>query len=360
LPADPRFFLRAGPFSLAAVAEAAGGTVQGRSADPERRFLGVAPLQSAGPDEVSFLDNRRYAEALRATRAGAVILHPDMADQVPPGTIAITTAAPYLGYARVAAMFHPEPPPRPGIHPTAVVAADADIGEGCEIGPYAVIGAGARIGPGCVIGPHAVIGPGVVLGAGCRIHAHASISHCLAGDRVVLHPGARVGNEGFGFATTATGEHVTMPQLGRVILGDGVEIGANSAVDRGSGHDTVLGPGTRLDNLVQIGHNVRTGRGCVIVAQAGISGSTTLGDFVVVAAQAGLVGHLTIGPKARIGAQAGVTNDVPAGTDVLGSPAWPVREFWRAMARLRRLAGGTAGRNGKAAAGTGGAGEETG
>jgi len=162
LPADPRFFLRAGPFSLAAVAEAAGGTVQGPSADPERRFSGVAPLQSAGPDEVSFLDNRRYAEALRATRAGAVILHPDMADQVPPGTIAITTAAPYLGYARVAAMFHPEPPPRPGIHPTAVVAADADIGEGCEIGPYAVIGAGARI-EGSIVADGSVIGEGAKL-----------------------------------------------------------------------------------------------------------------------------------------------------------------------------------------------------
>jgi UDP-3-O-[3-hydroxymyristoyl] glucosamine N-acyltransferase len=356
LPADPRFFLRAGPFSLAAVVEAAGGTVRGAPADPARLFVGVAPLQSAGPDEVSFLDNRRYAEALRATRAGAVILHPDMADRVPAGTIAIAAAAPYLGYARVAAMFHPEPPPRPGIHPTAVVAADAEIGEGCEIGPYAVVGAGARIGPGSVIGPHAVVGPGVVLGAGCRIHAHASISHCLAGDRVVLHPGARVGNEGFGFATTAAGEHVTMPQLGRVILGEGVEIGANSTVDRGSGHDTVLGPGTRLDNLVQIGHNVRTGRGCVIVAQAGVSGSTTLGDFVVVAAQAGLVGHISVGSRARVGAQAGVINDVPPGADVLGSPAWPVREFWRAVARLRRLA---AGGDGKAAARTGG-GEEAG
>ncbi|MBW8269321.1 UDP-3-O-(3-hydroxymyristoyl)glucosamine N-acyltransferase [Caldovatus aquaticus] len=365
MPADPRFHPRSGPFSLAAVARAAGGVVAAApaAADPERRlFSGVAPLQSAGPDEVSFLDNRRYLEALRATRAGAVILQPDLVGQVPPGTIAIATDAPYLGYARVAALFHPAPPPTPGIHPTAVVAPDADIGEGCEIGPYAVIGAGARIGPGCVIGPHAVVGPGVVLGAGCRIHAHASITHCLAGDRVVLHPGARVGNEGFGFATTAEGAHVTVPQLGRVILGDGVEIGANSTVDRGSGHDTVLGPGTRLDNLVQIGHNVRTGRGCVIVAQAGVSGSTTLGDFVIVAAQAGLTGHLTIGPRARIGAQAGVINDVPAGTDVLGSPAWPVREFWRAVARLRQLAARGGDGKGRVArkAAAGRAGEDTG
>jgi UDP-3-O-[3-hydroxymyristoyl] glucosamine N-acyltransferase len=352
LAADPRFFALSGPHGLAAIAAAAGGRLaegaDGAAAVAASRvFRGVAPLQSAGPEEVSFLDNRRYAEALRTTRAGAVIVHPEMAAMVPQGCVAIATPQPYLGYARVAALFHPPPPPVPGVHPSAVVAPDAALGEGCEVGPFAVVGAAARIGRGCVIGPHAVVGPGVVLGAGCRIHAHASISHCLAGDRVVLHPGARVGNEGFGFATTAAGEHVTMPQLGRVILGDGVEIGANSTVDRGSGHDTVLGPGTRLDNLVQIGHNVRTGRGCVIVAQAGISGSTTLGDFVVVAAQAGLTGHLEIGPKARIGAQAGVMNDVPAGTDVAGSPAFRARDYFRSVARMRRLGKATAGGRGK-------------
>ncbi len=372
MAADPRFFPQAGPFGLAEIAQAAGGTLlppppppaaeQG-GADPAaaavaaaaaaRRFTGVGPLQSAGPEEVSFLDNRRYLAALRATRAGAVVLHPEMAAQAPAGVAVIATPQPYLGFARVAALFHPPPPPVPGLHPTAVVAPDAEIGAGCEIGPYAVIGAGARIGPGTVVGPHAVVGPGVVLGAGCRLHAHASISHCLAGDRVVLHPGARVGNEGFGFATTERGEHVTMPQLGRVILGDAVEIGTNSTVDRGSGHDTVLGPGTRLDNLVQIGHNARTGQGCVIVAQAGISGSTTLGDFVVMAAQSGVTGHVRIGSKARIGAQAGVINDVPAGTDMLGSPAWRARDFWRAIARLRRLGGAAGG-------GTDGGGEQTG
>jgi UDP-3-O-[3-hydroxymyristoyl] glucosamine N-acyltransferase len=348
LAADPRFYASSGPHGLDAIAAAAGGRIAaggaGEAAAAPRLFRGVAPLQSAGPEDVSFLDNRRYAEALRATRAGAVILQPEMAAMVPEGCVAVATPQPYLGYARVAALFHPPPPPVPGVHPSAVVAPDAELGEGCEVGPCAVIGAAARIGPGCVIGPHAVIGPGVVLGARCRIHAHASVSHCLAGERVVLHPGARVGNEGFGFATTAAGEHVTMPQLGRVILGDGVEIGANSTVDRGSGHDTVLGPGTRLDNLVQIGHNVRTGRGCIIVAQAGISGSTTLGDFVVVAAQAGLTGHLEIGPKARIGAQAGVMNDVPPGTDVAGSPAIRARDFFRSVARLRRLGETPAGR----------------
>ena len=334
MAADPRFFASAGPQSLAAIAAAAGGSFEG---DGARLFAGVAPLQAATREEVSFLDNRRYADALRASEAGAVVLHPDMAAEVPAGCTAIVTPEPYLGFARICALFHPLPQPQGGVHPTAVVAPGAMLGEGCEIGPYAVIGAGATLGPGCVIGPHAVIGAGCVLGARCRLHAHASMQFCIAGDDVVLHAGACVGNEGFGFATTRAGEFVTMPQLGRVILGDRVEIGANSTVDRGSGHDTVLGPGTRLDNLVQIGHNVRTGRGCVIVALAGISGSTVLEDHVMVAAQAGLTGHLRIGAKARIGAQAGVMNDVPAGTDVVGSPAMPARDFWRAMAQFKRL-----------------------
>lgn len=210
-------------------------------------------------------------------------------------------------------------------------------GRGCEVGALAVIGAGAEIGPGCIIGPHAVVGEGVVLGEGCQLGAHVSVSHCLAGRFVVLHPGARVGQEGFGFAVTPEGRFETMPQLGRVILGDFVEVGANACVDRGSQSDTVLGPGTRLDNLVQIGHNVVTGQGCVLVAHVGIAGSVTLGNGVQLGGQAGVAGHLTIGDRARIGAQSGVMADVSAGSDVVGSPAWPARETLRAFAALRRL-----------------------
>jgi len=189
------------------------------------------------------------------------------------------------------------------------------------------------------VGPGAVIGEGVVLGPDCRIGAHASVSHALLGARVVIYAGARIGQEGFGFATTKAG-FVSVPQLGRVILEDDVEVGANSTIDRGSAQDTVIGAGSRLDNLIQIGHNVRLGRCCVIVAQAGISGSTVLEDFVMVAGQAGLTGHLRIGRQARIGAQAGIMADVPAGADVVGSPAVPVREFFRQVATLRRLAAG--------------------
>jgi UDP-3-O-[3-hydroxymyristoyl] glucosamine N-acyltransferase len=337
MAADPRFHPAGPPLSLAELAAIAGGELRG--GDPDRRFRSVGPLDVAGPEEVSFLENRRYADQLPATRAGAVVLAAELAGRVPEGCAAIVAAQPYLAFGRIAARLHPRPAPSPGVHPTAVVDPGATLGAGCEVGPYAVIGAGAEIGAGCVIGPHAVIGAGVVLGEGCRIGAHSSISHAVLGRGVVLHPGVRVGQEGFGFAVTPEGRFETMPQLGRVILGDLVEIGANSCVDRGSQSDTVLGAGTRLDNLVQIGHNVRTGRGCVIVAQVGIAGSTVIGDGVQLGGQSGLAGHLKVGDRARIGAQAGVMNDVPAGQDMVGSPAWPARETLRAFAALRRLAG---------------------
>jgi len=330
---NARFFRRSGPYPLAVIASTACGIAD----EVELLLEGVAPLQTAGPNEVSFLDNRRYASALDRTLAGAVIVHPDMAARVPTTAVAIVTSEPYAGWARVAALFYPVPPPTPGIHPSAIVADGAIIDPAAEIGPLSVIGTGAEIGSGSRIGPCAVIGRGVVVGRDCRIGAHVSLSYALLGARVYVYPGARIGQEGFGFAVTKDG-FLSVHQLGRVILEDDVEIGANTTIDRGSSQDTIIGAGSRLDNLVQIGHNVVLGRCCVIVSQVGISGSTVLGDFVRVGGQAGLTGHLQIGHGAEIGAQAGVMSDVAPGAKVLGSQAQPIKDFFRQIATLTKIA----------------------
>jgi UDP-3-O-[3-hydroxymyristoyl] glucosamine N-acyltransferase len=329
---NARFFARTGPHPIAVVARAASGTAP----DSDLKIGGLAPLQTAGPDEVSFLDNRRFVSALKETGAGAVIVHPDMQEWVPSNTVPIVTPEPHVGWAQVAALFHPVPPVRPGVHASAVVADDATVDPSAEIGPLCVIEAGAEIGPRCRIGPGAVIGSGVVIGADCRIGAHASLSHAVLGARVYVYPGARIGQEGFGFAPTKAG-FITAPQLGRVIIEDDVEVGANTTIDRGATQDTVIGAGSRLDNLVQIGHNVVLGRCCVIVAQAGIAGSTVLEDFVQVGGQVAMDGHLRIGKGARIGAQSGVMWDIPPGVDVVGFPAQPKREYFRQVAALRRM-----------------------
>jgi UDP-3-O-[3-hydroxymyristoyl] glucosamine N-acyltransferase len=330
---DARFFARSGPHRLAAVAE----TARGVAPSSDLMLYGLAPLQAAGPHDVSFLDNRRYAAALEKTMAGAVILHPDMQSRLPSTAVAIVTTEPYVAWARVAALFHPTPPVSPGVHPSAIVAEGALVDPTAEIGPLAIIEAGSEIGPRCRIGPGAIIGSGVVIGPDCRIGAHASLSHALLGARVYVYPGARVGQEGFGFATTKTG-FLTVPQLARVILEDDVEVGANTTIDRGSTRDTVIGAGSRLDNLVQIGHNVVIGRNCVVVAQVGIAGSTEIGDFVQIGGQAAIAGHLRVGQGARIGGQSGVMSDVPAGASMFGTPADLKSAFLRQVATLRQLA----------------------
>jgi len=225
------------------------------------------------------------------------------------------------------------------VHPTAIVDPSAHIDPLVEIGPYCVIEAGVEIGPRCRVGAHTEIGRGVVLGPDCRIGGHASLSHAIVGARVFIYPGARIGQEGFGFAATGSG-FLTVPQLGRVIVEDDVEIGANSTVDRGSTGDTIIGVGTRIDNLVQIGHNVRLGRCCIIVAQVGIAGSTVVEDFVQLGGQVAIAGHLRIGKAARIGAQSGIMSDVAAGDVLVGTPAQPRRTFFKQIAILKKLANG--------------------
>ncbi|MFQ6017216.1 MAG: UDP-3-O-(3-hydroxymyristoyl)glucosamine N-acyltransferase [Kiloniellaceae bacterium] len=325
--ADPRFFTVAGPYTLREIAELSGAELAG-GADPDMVFTDVAPLDTAGPQDVSFLDNKRYVERFAASRAGACIVAPDYADRAPKGMALLLTPKPYKAYALVAQAFYPRPPRTAGIHEAAVIDTTAKIAEGTLIGPGVVIGPDAEIGRNCVIKPNAVIEAGVKVGDDTEIGANAFLSHCLVGSRCLIHAGVCIGNRGFGFAMDPEG-FVDVPQLGRVIVEDDVEIGANSTVDRGAGPDTVIGTGCKIDNLVQIGHNVRLGRGCVLVSQSGVAGSTRLEDHVIVAAQAGVADHLTMGKGARLAAKCGVMRDVPAGQTVGGIPAMPLKDWFR-------------------------------
>jgi UDP-3-O-[3-hydroxymyristoyl] glucosamine N-acyltransferase len=334
--ADPRFFSVAGPFTAAEIARRTGAELGG-AAEGERLLRDVSALETAGPEELSFFDNRKYLPAFRQTRAGAAFVRPAFAGEAPRGLTLLMTEQPYHGFARAAQAFYPEAPPQPAIAASAVIDPTARLGEGCAVDAHAVVGPRVEIGRRCHIGANSVISAACILGDDVRVGANVSISHSIIGARVRLYPGVRIGQDGFGFAPDPKG-HVKIPQLGRVVIEDDVEIGANSTIDRGAGPDTVIGAGTMIDNLVQIGHNVQMGRGCVLVAQAGISGSTRLGDYVVVFGQGGLAGHLTIGSGARIGAQAGVMRDVAPGESVIGAPALPQKEFFRQVAALQRLA----------------------
>jgi UDP-3-O-[3-hydroxymyristoyl] glucosamine N-acyltransferase len=334
--ADPRFFALAPPMTVATLAERTGARIGG-AGKTDLLLRDVAPLDTALSDHLTFLDNRKYLGDFRRTRAGAAFVQEALAKEAPAGLTLLITEQPYRAYAIAAQAFYPEPPPVPGIAASAVVDQSARLGEGIAVEANAVIGAGVEIGPRSLIGANSVIGAGCVLGADVRIGANVSVSHAIVGARVRLYPGARIGQDGFGFALDPE-RFIKVPQLGRVIIEDDVEIGANTTIDRGATRDTVIGAGTMIDNLVQIGHNVQIGRGCVLVSQVGISGSTRLGDHVMIGGQGGLIGHLTIGSGARIGAQAGVMRDVAAGETVLGAPALPMREFFRQVSALQRLA----------------------
>lgn len=331
--ADPRFYDTPPPLTLKDLADLAQAEIRG---DAEAIFTDVAALETAGHDHVSFLDNVRYSDAFAASKAGACIVSPGMEKKAPANMALLLTDDPYRGYARVAHAFYPPAQPSTAVSTQAVIDDTASLGRDCLVGPGAVIGAGAEIGQRCRIGAHAVIGAGVVLGDECLIGPSASLAYALVGKRVIIHAGARIGQDGFGFAPGAQG-HLKVPQLGRVIIEDDVEIGANTTIDRGSGPDTVIGEGAKIDNLVQIAHNVRIGRGCMMAAQVGISGSTTLGDFAMIGGQVGFAGHLHIGDGVSIAAQSGLMRDVEAGMTVGGSPAVPMRQWLRSVSRLERM-----------------------
>jgi UDP-3-O-[3-hydroxymyristoyl] glucosamine N-acyltransferase len=334
----PGFFERAGPFALGTVAEAVGAK-PAESGNPAIAIKDVRPLDSAGPGDLSFLDNPKYLPLFAKTAASGCLVAPKFAGHVPAGTAGLITPEPYRAFARALLLFYPDAGKpmaalsgdAPAIHPSAT------LEKGAIVEPGAVIGPEARIGRGTTIAAGSVIGFRVHVGRDCYIGPNASVTHALIGNQVTLHAGVAVGQDGFGFAMGKTG-HLKVPQIGRVIIQDGVEIGANTTIDRGALRDTVIGEGSKIDNLVQIGHNVVIGRHCVIVAQTGISGSAELGDFVVLGGQVGVVGHVKIGAGAQIAASSNVRGDVPPGVRWGGTPAKPVRLWFRELTLLQKLA----------------------
>lgn len=333
--ADQRFFRRSGPFRLEDIAAKVGAELL----DPSTRdvmICDVASLDTAGPGELSFFNHSQYLNAFRATHASAVVTTRDLARNGPGGVCLMSVAQPQLAFARIGLLYYPSHRPEPKISADARIDATAVIGKASRIDAGAVVGAGAEVGAGCHIACHAVIGSGVVLGNDCAIGANSCISHAIIGARVQIATCVSIGGQGFGFVPTANGR-LRIPQLGRVIIEDDVEIGANCTIDRGSTGDTAIGAGTVLDNLVHIAHNVRLGRYCVICGQVGIAGSTVVGDGVMIGGQVGISDHLHIGSGARIASKSGVIRDVKQGEAVGGYPAMPVREWHKQTAANFRL-----------------------
>lgn len=337
-----RFFKASRAFTVGEIAETVGARLQS-GADPRTEITGIAPLSEGGPATLVYVDRPRNAGWLPSLQAAAILCPAALVEQVPAGIAVLVTEAPNVAFAAVARMMFPSavrPAPLTGetaISPAAHIAADALIEPGAIVEAGAVICGGAAIGSGTVVGPNAVVGPGVQFGRDGFIGAGASIQAALAGNRVILHPGVRIGQDGFGYVPGTRGLE-KVPQIGRVILQDDVEIGANTTIDRGGMADTVIGEGTKIDNLVQIGHNVRIGRHCAIAGNCGISGSATIGDGVLIGGGVGIADHIAIGSGAQLAGGAGVIRDVPPGAVWGGFPARPVREFLRESAILGGLA----------------------
>jgi UDP-3-O-[3-hydroxymyristoyl] glucosamine N-acyltransferase len=334
--ADSRFHTRAGAISVGQLAEATKLFALPDGADASEMIADVAPLEIAGPTDLSFLENRKYLSAMKASKAGFCVMLPEFAEQAPEGMVPLATPHPYLAYAMIAQALYPAPLSSGTIHPAAYVDPDAIIGEGVEIGANAVVEAGATIGSGTVLSANVTISKNVSVGSDCRIGANASLETCEVGDRVNIQAGARVGMAGFGFAPHPE-RHRTVPQLGRVLIGSDCHIGANTCIARGSGHDTTIGNNVWIDNMAQIAHNVEVGDGSILVAQVGIAGSAKLGRFVQMGGQSGVSGHVKVGDQVRIGAKSGVMGDVDAGSTIIGLPAIPEKEFWRQLIALKRL-----------------------
>jgi UDP-3-O-[3-hydroxymyristoyl] glucosamine N-acyltransferase len=317
--------------SLREVAEVVGGRVVG---DARRVVARLAPLDEARPEDLSLLAHPRYRDQARGSAAGALLVREGLEIE---GRDQVVVKDPHLGLVALLPVLHPEPPAASGVSAAAVIAPGARIGEGAFVGPCAVVESGAVIGKSSVIGAGCYVGEGSTIGEACVLHPNTTIYRgCALGDRVIVHSGTVIGSDGFGYAT-AGGEHHKVPQVGGVTIEDDVEIGAGVTIDRGSIGTTVVGRGTKIDNLVQIGHNVRIGPGCLIVAQVGISGSTRIGAGTVFAGQSGAAGHLVIGSGAVVASKSAVYDDLPDKAFVAGIPAMDHRVWKKAQALYARL-----------------------
>lgn len=318
---DTRFFNNKGPFSLQEIMDAIDILEIDETIDLSQTIKTVGPLDQADKDTISFLDNPKYSKSFTESKAGFCITDRKYKDRAPEGMTVIHSNAPYYAFAQVANLFFTHD-------------SDGDIAPSAHIHPS------AKIGKNCTIGENSVIGANVEIGEGCHVHNNCTITHSILGSHVTILPGARIGQDGFGFAFHQ-GQHHRVPQLGRVIIGDNVEIGANSTIDRGASSDTIIGEGSKIDNLVQIGHNVDIGPHCIIVAQTGIAGSTTIGAYSVIGGQVGIAGHLKIGSQVQIAAQSGVMKDIADGETVGGSPAVPILQFHRQTIAVKKLINST-------------------
>jgi UDP-3-O-[3-hydroxymyristoyl] glucosamine N-acyltransferase len=320
--------------TAAAIAEAVGGRLVG---DPAVSIAGVAPLDRASPSDLSFLGTAKYASAFATSRAGVVLVSPELAESPGQAPSRVVVDRPQEALLSLLPRFHRRSEAAAGVHATAIIGRGARLGRNVSLGPYAIVGDRVALGNNVLIGAHSVIGEGVEIGDDCRLYPTVTIySGSRIGRRVIIHAGARVGSDGFGYVQR-DGAHVKIPHVGRCIIEDDVEIGANSTIDRGSIDDTVVGAGTKIDNLVQVAHNVRIGKQCLIMAQVGIAGSVRVEDGAMLLGQVGVSGHHTVGAKAVLAAQAGVFGDIPAGETWSGYPARPHKEALRAQAALFKL-----------------------
>ncbi|QNI35539.1 UDP-3-O-(3-hydroxymyristoyl)glucosamine N-acyltransferase [Edaphobacter albus] len=317
---------------LADIAQRLGATLQG---DPSISITGVASIETAKPGELAFVANPKYASLARTTQASAVLVEPDFAE-IAAATLRIKN--PYLAFARAIELFYQPPAYAPGIHPTAVISATAKIGENAHIGAYVVIGENVVLGENAILLPHSVLYDNVRAGKALFLHSHAVIrEHCVVGDNVIVQNGAVIGADGFGFAKQADGSWYKILQSGPTILENNVEVQANACIDRASIGETRIGSGTKIDNLVQVGHGSDVGKNTLLCAQVGLAGSSTIGNAVILAGQVGVAGHCTVGDGVIATAQSGIPGDVESGKVVSGYPAIDNRQWLRVVALMNRL-----------------------